>query len=111
MKMMICRSAAAVVLLLLLSSCGGGSGNPGSTSAGNFTHVAVVVLENQNFSSIIGNANMPFMNRLASSNSMAHQYFAKNNPYIGIYLMMTTRQYIYHDYTFTGNVTYTNITC
>src|SRR5256885_25469 len=109
MKMMICRSAAAVVLLLLLSSCGTGSGNPGSTSAGNFTHVAVVVLENQNFSSIIGNATMPFLNSLASSNSLAHQYFANTHPSIGNYFMMTTGQAITNDDAFTGTVSDDNI--
>src|SRR5256885_14503283 len=109
MKMMICRSAAAVVLLLLLSSCGGVSGNPGSTSAGNFTHVAVVVLENQNFSSIIGNTNMPFLNSLASSNSLANHYFANTHPSIGNYFMMTTGQTITNDDAFAGIVSDDNI--
>src|SRR5437868_1834300 len=109
MKMMICRSAAAVVLLLLLSSCGGSSGNRGSTSGGNFTHVAVVVLENQNFPSIIGNANMPFLNSLASSNSLANHYFANTHPSIGNYFMMTTGQTITNDDAFTGTVSDDNI--
>src|SRR4051812_8389189 len=105
MKIMVCRLVVVVGLLLALSSCGGGTGgNRGIASGASFTHVAVVVLENQNFSSIIGNANMPFLNSLASSNSLANHYFANTHPSIGNYFMMTTGQTVTNDDAFAGTV-------
>lgn len=112
MKLAVSRLAAAVILLLFLNSCGGGSGgnrSTGGTTTASFTHVAVVVLENQDFSNIIGNANMPFLNSLASNNSLARQYFANTHPSIGNYFMMTTGQIITNDDAFTGTVSADNI--
>src|SRR5207244_495190 len=111
-KVVVCRSVAAVVLLLLLNSCGGGTGGnrtTGGATSASFTHVAVVVLENQDFANIIGNANMPFFNSLASNNSLARQYFANTHPSIGNYFMMTTGQLITNDDSFTGDVSDDNI--
>jgi phosphatidylinositol-3-phosphatase len=108
-----CRLAAAAALLLFLSSCGGGGSsgnrNTGGGTAASFNHVAVVVLENQDFTSIIGNTNMPFLNSLASNNSLARQYFANTHPSIGNYFMMTTGQTITNDDAFTGSVSADNI--
>ena len=112
MKVAVCRSVAAVVLLLLLNSCGSGTGGnrtTGGTTSASFTHVAVVVLENQDFANIIGNANMPFLNSLASNDSLARQYFANTHPSIGNYFMMTTGQLITNDDAFAGDVSDDNI--
>ncbi len=113
MKVTVCRLASVVVLLLLLNSCGGSSGGGnrsiGGGTTASFTHVAVVVLENQDFSNIIGNVNMPFLNSLASQNSLARQYFANTHPSIGNYFMMTTGQIITNDDAFTGTVSDDNI--
>src|SRR6267143_1547565 len=99
MKVAVCRLTSVVVSLVLLNSCGGGTGGNRSIGTGtpSFTHVAVVVLENQDFSNIIGNVNMPFLNSLASQNSLARQYFANTHPSIGNYFMMTTGQIITND--------------
>jgi acid phosphatase len=112
MKIGTCRFAALVGALLLLSSCGGGVGGNrgiGGGTRASFDHVVVVVLENQDFSSIIGNASMPFLNSLASNNSLARQYFANAHPSIGNYFMMTTGQTITNDDAFTGMVSADNI--
>jgi len=112
MKIAVCKFVVVVGLLLLLDSCSGTSGsnaNPGIGSGGNFNHVVVVVLENQNLSSIIGNVNMPFLNSLATGNSLANQYFANAHPSIGNYFMMTTGQTITNDDGFTGMVSADNI--
>jgi acid phosphatase len=109
MKLGVCRLSAVLGLLLLLSSCGGGSGNAGSAGGANFNHVVVVVLENQNFSDIIGNTSMPFLNSLANTNSIARQYFANTHPSIGNYFMMTTGQTITNDDNFSDTVSADNI--
>jgi phosphatidylinositol-3-phosphatase len=67
------------------------------------------VLENEDFSSIIGNPNMPFLNGLASSNAVATQYFANTHPSIGNYFMLTTGQTITNDDAFGGTVSADNI--
>jgi len=108
----LCSLAPVLTLLFLASSCGSGSG--GNRSQGNgagtpFTHVAVVVLENQDFGSIIGNSNMPFLNDLANTNGLARQYFANTHPSIGNYFMMTTGQTITNDDAFSGSVSADNI--
>src|SRR5437868_3454945 len=108
MKIRVCRLVAVVVLLLALGSCGSGSSS-GSGSGTSFNHVAVVVLENQNFSSIVGSPNMPFLNGLANSNSVARQYFANTHPSIGNYFMMTTGQTITNDNAFSGAISEDNI--
>jgi acid phosphatase len=57
-------------------------------------HVVVVLEENHSYSSVIGNAAMPYLNSLASKNVLATQYYANTHPSIGNYLMMTTGQII-----------------
>jgi acid phosphatase len=113
MKIYLCNSLFAIGFLLLLSSCGGGTGGNrstgNSTSTPSFDHVVIVVLENQNFSNIIGNTSMPFLNNLATTNSLATQYFGNAHPSIGNYFMMTTGQTITNDDAFTGTVSADNI--
>ena len=113
MKPAMSRLAVAVILLLFLNSCGdtrrGGNRTSGTGSGPAFTHVAVVVLENQDFGSIIGNSSMPFLNNLASTNSVANQYFANTHPSIGNYFMMTTGQIVSNDDAFSGTVSADNI--
>src|SRR3954469_6545856 len=108
----LCKLAPVLSLLFLVSSCGSGSG--GSRATGNaagpsFNHVAIVVLENEDFGSIIGNSNMPFLNNLANTNGLARQYFANTHPSIGNYFMMTTGQTITGSDAFSGTVSADNI--
>jgi len=60
-------------------------------------HVIIVVEENHSYSQIIGNANLPFLNSLASRYSLATQYYANVHPSIGNYFMLTTGQIITND--------------
>src|SRR3954462_958208 len=107
--------AVVVGLTLLLVSCGGtGTGTPvvsgsASGSVPALSNVVVVVLENQDYTSIIGNPNMPFLNGLANTNGLARQYFANTHPSIGNYFMMTTGQTITNDDAFSGTVSADNI--
>jgi phosphatidylinositol-3-phosphatase len=115
MRTQIGKVAVVVALTLLLASCGGtGAGNAVSSGSGGGTvpalnNVVVVVLENQDYTSIIGNPNMPFLNGLANSNSLATQYFANTHPSIGNYFMLTTGDTITNDDAFSGTVSGDNI--
>src|SRR3954447_4840769 len=107
------KIVAVVALLIALTSCGGSGSSVSTTGgAGNvpaLNNIVLVVLENEDFSSIIGNANMPFLNGLANSNSLATQYFANTHPSIGNYFMLTTGATVTNDDSFSGTVSADNI--
>jgi hypothetical protein len=73
----------------------GGSGTGGGGSGGQsgtvpiFPHVLIVVEENHSFSDVIGNASMPYLNSLASTNSLATQYYADAHPSLPNYFELT----------------------
>jgi hypothetical protein len=74
-----------------------------------FKHVFVVVEENNNYSSVIGNSSMPYLNSLANSYGLATQYYADTHPSIGNYFMLTTGKIITNNDSFTGTVTADNV--
>lgn len=57
-------------------------------------HVYLVVLENQSYSSIIGNTSMPWLNALAHKYAYASAYYANTHPSIGNYFELTTGKVI-----------------
>jgi acid phosphatase len=67
------------------------------------------MLENQDFSRVIGSPHMPYFNSLANSYGLATNYFANTHPSIGNYFMLTTGQIITNDLEFSGVVTEDNI--
>ena len=73
-------------------SGGGGSGSGGGSSGGiaQVQHVVIVVLENCNYSDIVGSPNAPYINRLIAQGGLATQYYANVHPSIGNYFVMTT---------------------
>src|SRR3989442_7917289 len=71
-------------------------------------HVFIVVEENHDFSSVIGNSNMPYLNSLATTYALAKGYHANTHPSIGNYFMLTTGQIITNDDGFSGTVTEDN---
>ncbi len=111
--------------LLLSIGCGGGavsasSGSPTPTATPTPTpgpspsptpttipaadHVFLIVLENHGFAQVIGSASMPYLNSLASSHSLATNYFANAHPSIGNYFMLTTGNIETIDDAFAGTV-------
>jgi len=74
-----------------------------------FKHVFIVVEENNNYSSVIGNSSMPYLNSLAKTYGLATQYYANTHPSIGNYFMLTTGQIITNNDSFTGTVTADNV--
>jgi hypothetical protein len=103
-----------VLLLFISASCGGSLGHSGNGGGGNPStptadHVLLVVLENHSFSQVIGSASMPYLNSLASQNSLATNYFANVHPSIGNYFMLTTGQIITINDAFNGVVADDNL--
>jgi phosphatidylinositol-3-phosphatase len=72
-------------------------------------HVFIVVEENHSYSSVIGSANMPYLNGLATTFAYARGYYANTHPSIGNYFMLTAGQIITNDDSFSGEVTADNI--
>jgi acid phosphatase len=91
---------ALLGFLLGLTACGGNGtsgGNNGGTGGGGATtpalqHVVIVVLENQDYSDVVGNPALPYFNSLATQYSLATQFYANAHPSIGNYFEMTTAQ-------------------
>ena len=55
-----------------------------------FGHVFIVVEENANYSAVIGNPSMPYLNGLANQYGLASNYYANLHPSIPNYLELTT---------------------
>jgi phosphatidylinositol-3-phosphatase len=91
------------LLLLLLSVSGFAQNLPA------FKHVFIVVEENNNYSSVIGNSSMPYFNGLAKTYGLGTQYYANTHPSIGNYFMLTTGQIITNNDSYTGTVTADNV--
>lgn len=95
-------SIALTGLLAILIGCGSGvsssgnnGGNGGSGGGGGSVqvqHVVVVVFENEDYSTVVGNSAMPYWNQLANQYSLATQFFADVHPSLGNYLIMTAGQ-------------------
>ena len=94
---------SCAALLMMLAGCGGGGlgksgngGGGGGTGGGGTLpaadHVFLVVLENHSFNQVIGSPAMPYLNSLATANSLATNYFADVHPSIGNYFILTTGQ-------------------
>jgi phosphatidylinositol-3-phosphatase len=54
-----------------------------------FSHIFVIVLENTEYSDIIGNPSAPYFNNLASTYGLATQYYAIRHPSLPNYMALT----------------------
>jgi acid phosphatase len=102
------RLSGLVLLLSIWTACGssgsapsnnnsnndGSSGGSGSGTAAPPvpSHIVVVILENQDYTDMIGSPQMPFFNSLATQNALATQFYANTHPSIGNYFFLTTGQ-------------------
>jgi phosphatidylinositol-3-phosphatase len=63
-----------------------------------FGHVVIVVEENANYASVVGDtATMPYLNSLIAGYGLATQYYSNTHPSIGNYMMLTTGQVLTND--------------
>lgn len=73
-------------------------------------HVFIVVLENHDYESVIGNMrDMPYLNSLASTYASARNYYADTHPSIGNYFVLTAGKKITDKNGFSETVTDDNI--
>jgi hypothetical protein len=58
--------------------------SPASTSSGTavFQHIVLVLEENTNYDSVIGNTSAPYFNNLANTYGLATKYYANTHPSI-----------------------------
>src|SRR2546425_13214756 len=75
-----CAFPGAALVLPPVSRAPAPAGTPRPPS---FGHVFILVEENRNYASVIGNAAMPYLNRLADQYGLATQYYANTHPSIG----------------------------
>jgi len=102
-----------LLVIIPLFSCGGSMNLPppstGNTIVPAIAHVVVVVEENHPYSGVIGNSSAPYLNSLATSYSLATQYFADTHPSIGNYFMLTTGAIVTNDDAYAGTVSADNL--
>ncbi|HLH08671.1 MAG TPA: alkaline phosphatase family protein [Terriglobales bacterium] len=117
MLMRFLQALSLSALTLLLYACGGVTGVMGNSSANSSSnnsnvpqvqHVVVVVLENTNYSDVVGSAVMPYFNTLVSKGALAEQYYANAHPSIPNYFIMTTGQPVTSDDSYNQTVSTDN---
>jgi len=64
--------------------------------------VFVVVEENTNYATVIGNSSMPYLNGLAQQYGLATQYYADTHPSIGNYFMLTVGNVVTNNDSYSG---------
>ncbi len=83
---------------------GGTGGGGGGPSIPQVQHFAIVVLENADYSDIVGSPNAPYINSLIAQGGLAGNYYANVHPSIGNYFVMTTGVAYSTDDNFSGVV-------
>src|SRR5579885_2429291 len=89
---------APLLAVSLLAACGGG-GTTGPTAsptdagtaassptAGGPPHVMVIVLENQEYSDVVGSSSAPYFNQLADQYGLATNSYARTHPSLPNYI-------------------------
>lgn len=88
---------------------GNNSGGGGNASIPSVQHVVIVVLENTDYSQVVGSASAPYINSLIPKGGLASNYYANVHPSIGNYFYMTTGQVITTDDAFQSMVSVDNV--
>src|SRR5258708_2869534 len=61
-----------------------------STSLSSFQHIFLIVMENSNYNTLIGNANMPWINNAAHTYVVATNYYGVGHPSEPNYIALTS---------------------
>lgn len=54
----------------------------------NFKHIVIIIFENREFESVIGNSDAPYLNQLAQENTLLTQYYAITHPSLPNYIAL-----------------------
>ena len=79
----LCLLPAAALLLLAAGPAAAAAPSPAAPS-----HTVLIVLENHEFDEVIGNPEMPYLNRLARGGALATDYFGVTHPSLPNYLAL-----------------------
>jgi hypothetical protein len=97
-RSVVLRVGVALWAALALAGCAKDTTSPGGGGATpSFGHVFIVVEENTDYASVIGNSSMPYLNGLAQQYGLATQYYANTHPSIGNYFELSTGQILTND--------------
>jgi len=80
-----------------------------TVSTGSFGHVIIVAEENHDYSQVIGNSTMPYLNALSSQYGLATRYYANAHPSIGNYFEVSVGDTIKNNDNFSATVLNDNI--
>jgi hypothetical protein len=95
------RALACVLGLLALGACGTAAGDqpsqpvqhqpPPTARAGSapVSHIAVILMENEEYGSVIGSSSAPYINGLARRSALATRMYAISHPSLPNYLALT----------------------
>ena len=82
-------AAAAVIALMVVPDSDGAAPHITPSHPPRYSHVAVLVLENHGYGSVIGNPSYPYLTGLARRSALATGYFGVGHPSLPNYLAMT----------------------
>lgn len=80
------------LIAFALMDCGPAQQQQGQAAANkmpSFSHIFIIVLENKEYQTIVGNGHAPYLNGLMSTNALATQYYAITHPSLPNYLALT----------------------
>ena len=77
-----------LLICVLLTACSPPVGNPSSDRIPNFDHVVWIVFENRDYDTVIGSADMPFINALAEKHTLLSDYTGIQHPSLPNYLAL-----------------------
>ena len=110
-------STLGLFTLVFALGCGGIPGNGLSGNAGTGTtpstvpvvqRVAIITLENANYTDVIGTQNMPYLNSLIPKGALVPHYYANTHPSLPNYFILTTGMALTNDDGFNQTVTTDN---
>ena len=102
------HTGAGYTLTASAAQLAGASSNPFDIPAP-FGHIFIVVEENTNCGTVMGDTSMPYLNSLAGRYGLGTQYYANTHPSIGNYFMLTVGDTITNNDSYSGTVSQDNV--
>jgi phosphatidylinositol-3-phosphatase len=84
-----CGSSPSPASSITATSTAAGARTPTNSRVPHLSHIAIVIMENQEFGSVIGNRAAPYLNHLADTGALATASYAVSHPSLPNYLALT----------------------